>query len=180
MCAEVVELRSAIQRKERAKKAGKAGGKNRSKDLSLEAETTPKLKDESKTRTRAAVAKEYKVPENKLRDMAKIKKVTPEVFDEIKDGKTSVRAANKEIKKREAAAQPQPKDKYPHSDQFRNLLKHIDDKVTAMQRRHDTVAEMVADEKWDKTKTQDIAERLHSTIEVLIQYDEKFRRVLAD
>ena len=178
MCAGVVKAISDIEKKERARKAGKAGGKHRPKDLSSEAETTPKLKDKSKTRTRAAVAKEHNVPENTIRDVIKIEKSAPDIFEEIKEGKTSVREANKKIKKQEAATQPQPGKKYPDSDLLSNLIDHIDGKINAMEQRYDTVAEMVASDRWDQTQTQDIVERLDRTINSLMQFQTRINNVL--
>lgn len=70
-------MKSAIERKERARKAGKVGGKvgGRGREkIGLEAKTPLKPIDEPKERTREAVAKEYGIPENKLRDVARIKR----------------------------------------------------------------------------------------------------------
>ena len=180
ICVEVVEVRSAIEKKERAKKAGKSGGRNHPQDFSLVAKMATKLKKEPTERTRTAVAKEYSVSEKKLRDVTNIKKDAPEVFKKIALGAISVREAKKEIKEQAAAEQPQPEKKYPHSEQFRNLMNHINAQINTMKKRHKTVAEMVEDDKWDKKETNDIAICLRSTIEVLKRYDDGFHQVLDD
>ena len=89
MCVAIMEARSAIERRERARKAGKTGGVGRPKENSLSDETTDKRSDNQKRDTRTEVAQEFNVPENKLRDVAKIKRDAPEVFEEIVAGSTT-------------------------------------------------------------------------------------------
>ena len=70
VAVEVIEERSAIVRKERARKGGKTGGRHHPKDVSLSAQMADKLKNGAKQDTRTAVALEHGLPENKLRDVA--------------------------------------------------------------------------------------------------------------
>ena len=100
MCVAVVEARSAIEKRERARKGRAAGGDATTEQKAdrLSAETTDKRSDGPKQDTRAAVAQEFNVPENKLRDVAKIKRDAPEVFEEIVAGDTTVREAKAILK----------------------------------------------------------------------------------
>ena len=100
MCVAVMEARSAIERRERARKGRVAGGKATPEQEAdrLSAETTDKRSDNPKQDTRMAVAQEFNVPENKLRDVAKIKRESPEVFEDIVAGNTTVRDAKASLK----------------------------------------------------------------------------------
>jgi hypothetical protein len=81
----ILERRTALAKTERAKKAGKAGGRHHPKSFSLEATAVSKLKQE---RPRAAVAKAARVSERKLRAMREIKrKLGPKAVQEIRTGK---------------------------------------------------------------------------------------------
>jgi hypothetical protein len=77
----VVEQRSAMAKKGRASAAGKTGGRNHPK-VSLSATPSDKLKRKKKSDTRSEVAKKAKVPERKLRAIAKAKKDADEVLGE--------------------------------------------------------------------------------------------------
>lgn len=112
----IKDQRSEIEVRERAKKGGEAGGVSRPK-ISLSVKTTDKLIPESKpspqapkpkTDTRAAVAKEAKLPENKLRDLDSIEKVIErtqgkaaarQTLDSILQGTKTVREAKVEARR---------------------------------------------------------------------------------
>ncbi len=74
-----------------------------------------------------------------------------------------------------AAKQPKPVRKFPHSDQFNYWLDHITSQMTVMHQRHESVADMVADDKWDEKETAEIAERLRDISKTLSQYEKEFR-----
>lgn len=54
--------------------------------------------------TRAAVAKEAKIPERKLRDVGTVAKAAPDLLPKIADGKMTVKQAKKEVGRREREA----------------------------------------------------------------------------
>jgi hypothetical protein len=69
----IPKRRTALAKVERARKAGKAGGRHHPKKVSSEAAPAPKLKE----RARRAVAKEAKISERKLRQCRAVKKADP-------------------------------------------------------------------------------------------------------
>lgn len=99
MSFEVVEERSAIKRKERARKGRAAGGDATPEQVAdrLVDEMTTKRSGDAKEKTRTIVAKEYGLSESKLRDVAIIKREMPEVFEQIAVGETTVREAKVQL-----------------------------------------------------------------------------------
>jgi N6-adenosine-specific RNA methylase IME4 len=83
---------------------GKSGGKGRPKiDSDSDALTEP-LTSKPKTDTRAAVAKEMKVPERKLRAVAEVKKAAPEMIAKVRAGDMTLLQAKREIKEQQREA----------------------------------------------------------------------------
>lgn len=101
----ILERRSAMAKRERASKAGRIGGNGRPKPTTTERQNnlsdtlSDKLKP--KTDTRAEVAKEVKVPERKLRDLAEVKKKAPEAIVRIRRGETTIREEKSRIRRGE-------------------------------------------------------------------------------
>lgn len=85
---DVREIRSEIEKTERARKAGSNKPLSSQQD-NLEADLSSKL-SQTKQRTRKAVAKEAKLPERKIRQAQEIKKASPTVYDMVKDGDVSL------------------------------------------------------------------------------------------
>lgn len=77
--------------------ASETGGKGRPKD-SLSDNVTDKRSPTPKTDTRKEVAKEYKLPERKLRTVAEVKKAAPEMIAKVRAGETTLLQAKREIK----------------------------------------------------------------------------------
>ncbi len=82
------EILSQIARRERAKIAGKTGGRNHPKDFSLEAELARKLK--AGKRIRSIVAQESKLPEKKIRTAQEITRADRNVADMVRSGAISL------------------------------------------------------------------------------------------
>lgn len=94
----VQRRRSEIAKRERASKGGEA---ERKKEQHLSDTVTDK-QDKNlrpKTDTRAAVAREAKVPERKMRAVAEVAKSKPEMVDKIAKGEISIKQAVKAVKK---------------------------------------------------------------------------------
>jgi len=109
MLVEVVEERSKIEKKERASKGREAGGKATTEQKAdrLSAKTPLKRSGEPQKRTTTEVAKEFNIPEKKLRDVAKIKQEMPEVFEQIATGETTVREAKVKLSQKRRAEKRQ-------------------------------------------------------------------------
>jgi hypothetical protein len=100
------QQRSKIERQKRAQAAGEAGGRGRPSD-SLSDAASDKLSAPaiaSSTDTRAAVAKEFKVSERKLKQVRAVATQAPEVLREIQQGRTTLAEAVREIKRTEWTA----------------------------------------------------------------------------
>jgi hypothetical protein len=85
LASDAQEIRARISRVERASVAGKTVGVGRPKNSSAD-DSAAKLKPKERRRdkeTRAAVAKEYKTTEKKLRHVAKLKKSDKEVGTDL-------------------------------------------------------------------------------------------------
>jgi N6-adenosine-specific RNA methylase IME4 len=89
-------------KRERASKAGKAGGRNHPK-VSLSETSTPKLKDRSK-KSDVAVSKLARISEWKLRQVAAIEKTHPKELTAILAGAKTIVEVRGEIKMAERAA----------------------------------------------------------------------------
>jgi N6-adenosine-specific RNA methylase IME4 len=94
------KLRVDLQKKERASKAGKAGGRNHPKQVSLPETSTGKLKDRAKE-SLASVAKSAKVSEWKLRQVQEIEDKKPEALPQILSGEKTLREVRTEIRREE-------------------------------------------------------------------------------
>lgn len=94
------ERRSKAARSSQAKQAGKQGGRGNKKSVSDNVSDTVSQPPKPKTDTRAAVAKETKVSERKLKDMAAIKKADPKLADEIRKGTVTILQAKRILKER--------------------------------------------------------------------------------
>jgi hypothetical protein len=91
MWNDIRELRSKVVQAEKLQKAREAKG---SPSISAEAtEIAPAKKD-----TRADVAKEAKLPENKLRQAQQLKKHQPDLYDKVRKGTLTLRDAHKGTK----------------------------------------------------------------------------------
>jgi N6-adenosine-specific RNA methylase IME4 len=97
---------AALSRSERARKAGKTGGRNHPKLSSaahvvLQAETASSKTStsEGKLRTRAAVAEVARVSEKRLRNVAEIDKARPDFVDAIERGEKTIAQAKHEIRR---------------------------------------------------------------------------------
>jgi hypothetical protein len=86
---DIREQRSKIARQERAAMAANA---QHNPDLCLEVKMT------SKQRTRAAVAKEARLPENKLKQAQKLKKYQPELHRQVLGGEITLRDTTQLLK----------------------------------------------------------------------------------
>ena len=108
----IMERRSRLERHERAIAAGKTGGRNHPKKVSFETAASSKLKPkEPKERTRAAVAKEAKISERKLRVVQALRKRAFKVLGDaranelllqIRRGEISIAAAGRTLVRAEA------------------------------------------------------------------------------
>jgi N6-adenosine-specific RNA methylase IME4 len=90
---DVREIRSEIEKKERAQKAAEIAHKPiGNKGLSSSVKSADKLKPLKSTPkdSRKSVAKEAKLPERKIRQAQEIKKASPIVYDMVKDGDVSL------------------------------------------------------------------------------------------
>ena len=65
--------------------------------------------------------------------------------------------------------------KYPHSDRFGFWLDHISGQLTGMRQLHETVADMVADDGWDKTLTSEYAQRVRRVHDELAKFCKEFK-----
>lgn len=103
----IQERRSELAKRERASKAAIVGGR-----AAMQAESKPVLISSSdnvsdkqirecKIDTRAAVAKEIKIPERKLRDLAEVKKRDPEAVIRIRQGETTIKEEKNKIRRAE-------------------------------------------------------------------------------
>jgi N6-adenosine-specific RNA methylase IME4 len=107
----IQERRSALAKQERASKAGKGNAKSYTADS--KSVTARYLLDTSsnklapvsplkpKSGNRAAVARETKIPERKLRDLAEIKKRDPEAVTRIRQGGTTIKEEKNKIRRAE-------------------------------------------------------------------------------
>lgn len=102
----VRQRRSALATKERARAAGKTGGRNHPK-FSLSDTVSDKLNAQKpKHDTRAAVAREAHVPERKVRAVQEVAAAKPELVDRIVAGEMTAREVRME--RRAAAAHVSP------------------------------------------------------------------------
>jgi hypothetical protein len=88
---EIREQRSKIEKVERAVKASAV-----SQGLQAKTDLKPK---EPKEPTRTSVAKEAKLPENKLKQAQKLKKHQPELYKKVLNGEVTLRNTSKLTKK---------------------------------------------------------------------------------
>lgn len=107
------ERRSNLIKKERSAKAGRESTNSyttdstRVKEKLLSDDVSDKKNGATpsisipKTDTRAAIAKEVKIPERKLRDFAEIKKVAPEAAVRIRQGETTIKEEKNKIRRAE-------------------------------------------------------------------------------
>src|SRR5438094_2310346 len=95
----VMERRSKLEMQERAREAGKAGGRGRPKEDSSKDTRSDKLskKEKPKKNTRAAVAKQAKLPERKLRAIQELKKRAIAVLGEEKAEKLLLQIRHSEL-----------------------------------------------------------------------------------
>lgn len=100
------ERRSKIARAKQLQEARESKG-----SVSSEIDDTENHTQNPKQDTRKEIAAEAKIPENKLKTVAKLKKTAPEKLQEVRQGKTTLRQAVK------AAAPPSPKEKLPEASQ---------------------------------------------------------------
>jgi N6-adenosine-specific RNA methylase IME4 len=107
-----MELRSEIAKRERATKGGrpvesyttdskKITGNNLLDNVSNKKNGATPLIAIAKAGTRAAVAKEVKIPERKLRDLAEIKKRAPQAIERIHQGETTIKEEKNKIRRAE-------------------------------------------------------------------------------
>src|SRR3989442_14387519 len=109
------EQRSTIVRAERAVKASAVSH-------GLEVKTDPK--PAPKERTRAAVAKEAKIPENKLKQAQILKKHQPELYKKVLSGEITLRNTSK-LSKKPSATRYAEKDFYNRvGHRLHNLYKY--------------------------------------------------------
>src|SRR5262245_22638550 len=96
------ERRSDLAKRERAAKGGKTSTNSYSTDPKTvkEKHLSDNVSDKSepKADTRAAVAKEAKLPERKLRDFAALKKKAPAAAKRVRDGKTTIKEEKRALK----------------------------------------------------------------------------------
>ena len=99
------ERRAAVARRDRAIKGRAAGGdatpeQEQSRQNRSENTLSPK-RLEKQERTRAAVAREAKVPERKLRTVMEIREKAPELVSKVRAGSLSLAEAKRQIRKAE-------------------------------------------------------------------------------
>jgi N6-adenosine-specific RNA methylase IME4 len=124
----ILELRTAIEKKLRAQKAGEkrvetaerkpdgtlgtslsdtlsdklvVPSQAQAQNLGMVGEVNVEPKPKIKKDSRASVAKELNIPERKLRDISEIAKTKPEVVKEIANGTITIAQAKREIKREE-------------------------------------------------------------------------------
>ncbi len=107
----IQERRSELAKRERATKGGKATVESYSTDSkrvteerlldTLSSKRQPATPVKSTTSTRAAVAKEAKIPERKLRDLAEVKRRDPEAITRIRQGETTIKEERNKIRREE-------------------------------------------------------------------------------
>lgn len=96
----VKERRVALEKKERASKAGKTGGVGRRKN-SLPDTAVGKLSKDRSKESRKSIAKAARVSERKLRTIAAIAAKKPQALLEIRSGAKTVQQVQSEIKRAE-------------------------------------------------------------------------------
>lgn len=103
----IQKRRSKLAREERGKKGGKIGGliggRGRKK-IDLSVNVSDKSIEKPKKDTRAATAKELKIPERKLRDVAAIEKADKSLIPKIRDGEMSIPEAKRIIRRAEVVS----------------------------------------------------------------------------
>lgn len=122
--------RSALVRHARAKAGRAAGGKATPQQAHDRLETNVASKrsaaDPTPSRTRTAVARQARVSERKVRNIAELAKASPQVVQQIVDGEVTVKQAQKAVRreqKRQAKAAPPPE--IPPDDRFRLICADI-------------------------------------------------------
>jgi site-specific DNA-methyltransferase (adenine-specific) len=91
----IQQRRSELAKKQRAQRANDAKyGRASLSDTSSD-------KDRGKTDTRAAVAREARVPERKVRAVAEVAKAAPQLVDQIAAGKVTLKQATKAARRQE-------------------------------------------------------------------------------
>jgi N6-adenosine-specific RNA methylase IME4 len=93
----IQERRSKVAVRTAASIGGKSGGKGRARNSVSDTLAEP-LKEQPKTDTRKDVAKEFNLPERKLRTVAEVKKAAPELIEKVRAGETTLLQAKREIK----------------------------------------------------------------------------------
>ena len=114
LIAVAVELKSKLEKQNRARKGGEAGGRGRPKQDSLLDNASNKLSPK-KEGTLKKLAREGRVPERKVRKALALRKKSPERAQQVQDGKVSLAEAHRETVRTQlktqleavAAAQPQ-------------------------------------------------------------------------
>lgn len=101
----VMQRRSEIEKKKRAQAGRAAGGDRKADEPKRLSDTVTEKRSKPKSDTRAAVAKEAKIPERKVRAVAEIAKAKPALVEKIAAGTVTVKEAAREVRQEKKAEQ---------------------------------------------------------------------------
>lgn len=167
---EIREQRSKIAKSERAAKANAA----RHQRCSSSVEITDKQLPKTRVDNRAAVAKEARLPENKLKQAQILKKHQPDLYKKVLKGQVKLRDTSKLLKKR-----PRPK-QFSEPEFYQRLGKNLANLFSGVDERLKDLTKIKQSE-WCSEAGVGIKRLLHNLDEVRKKtdmYETELRKVL--